>query len=322
MYDNAPPFAVTASILSRITRIAELIGQTGNLSSDPMQEQLNRIRSVHASLALDHGGLSLELAASVLTGKLTPGPDPDITKLKNMDTCCRTRQILDPYALEDLTLAYTILSEGLPEHTGQFRTGPIWVLDNRGAVLHYGLPPEQIPEAITQLLDWVRSSDYPMLLKSCVFHYELERIQPFPHSNGILARLWQVLLLTRWKELFAKIPLESVLLDRQEEYYAAIHRSNRERTASAFADFMLSALEEALLEAAQPLASFDAISTAALRWYKISRLLKKNGTITNADVRELFQVSAATANRILAGFTAEGKLKKQRLGKSWGYVAV
>lgn len=37
----------------------------------------------------------------------------------------------------------------------------------------------------------------------------------------------------------------------------------------------------------------------------------------NADVRALFNVSAATANRILATLTTEGKLVKYREGGHW-----
>ena len=49
------------------------------------------------------------------------------------------------------------------------------------------------------------------------------------------------------------------------------------------------------------------------------RFLKKNSTITNAEVRQMFQVSSATANRILSKFTEGGKLQKIRIGRSWGY---
>ena len=62
------------------------------------------------------------------------------------------------------------------------------------------------------------------------------------------------------------------------------------------------------------------MSTEEQRWYQIERFLKKNGTITNADVREMFGVSSATANRVLAKMSDEGRLKKVRIAKSWGYV--
>ena len=83
--------------------------------------------------------------------------------------------------------------------------------------------------------------------------------------------------------------------------------------------FMLSAIKEALMEAVQTTGAAEAMTADELRWYKVERFLKKNGTITNAEVRQMFQVSSATANRILARFTDEGKLQKIRIGRSWGY---
>ena len=120
--------------------------------------------------------------------------------------------------------------------------------------------------------------------------------------------------------MFAWLPVESIIHDRQDEYYAAINRSNYEGESTEFIEFMLSAIKEVLIEAVQTSGAAESMTTDELRWYKIERFTKKNGTITNADVRQLLQVSAATANRILAKLTDDGKLQKIRIGKSWGYV--
>lgn len=58
---------------------------------------------------------------------------------------------------------------------------------------------------------------------------------------------------------------------------------------------------------------------AAKRWKQIKQFLESHNFIQNADVRQLCGVSAATANRILAGFTAEGRLVKCREGGHWVY---
>ena len=62
------------------------------------------------------------------------------------------------------------------------------------------------------------------------------------------------------------------------------------------------------------------VDKATLRWNKIQEHLKTHDYIMNADVRELCGVSVATANRILARFTSEGKLAKYRERGHWAYI--
>ena len=115
--------------------------------------------------------------------------------------------------------------------------------------------------------------------------------------------------------MFAWLPVESIIHDRQQEYYEAINLSNNMGESTPFIDFMLSAIEEALTDATQG----SPLSTDQLRRQKIEQFLQTNGLITNTDVRQLFGVSAATANRILVKLTEEGLLQKIRIGRSWGY---
>lgn len=62
------------------------------------------------------------------------------------------------------------------------------------------------------------------------------------------------------------------------------------------------------------------IDKAALRWMQIEKFLENHAYMMNANVRSLCNVSAATANRILAGLSAEGKLTKYREGGHWTYT--
>ena len=323
MYNKKPPFEITASILDKIAEIAELVGQVNaaaGLTTNPMLRRTNRIRTIYSSLAIEQNTLSLEQVTAVLNGKRVIAPPKDIAEVKNAYEIYEIVDSLNPYSVDDLLNAHAIMTRGLTEESGCFRSGPVGVVDKQGNILHFGTLPDYAPGLTKELLDWIKNSDLHMLIKSCVFHYELEVIHPFADGNGRIGRLWHTLLLTQWKPMFAWLPVESIIHDRQDEYYAAINRSNYDGESTAFIEFMLSAIQEALIEAVQTSGAAENMTTDELRWYKIERFLKKNGTITNTDVRQLFQVSCATSNRILAKFKDEGKLQKIRIGKFWGYT--
>ena len=322
MYNKKPPFAITNSILDKIAQIGELVGQVNaaaGLTTNPMLRRTNRIRTIYSSLAIEQNTLSLEQVTAVLSGKRVIAPPKDIAEVKNAYEIYEMMDSLNPYSVDDLLNAHAVLTRGLTEESGCFRSGPVGVVDKQGNILHFGTLPDYAPGLTMELLDWIKASDIHMLIKSCVFHYELEVIHPFADGNGRIGRLWHTLLLKQWKPMFAWLPVESIIHDRQDEYYAAINRSNYEGESTAFIEFMLSAVQEALTEAVQTAGAAETMTTDQLRWYKIEQFLKKNGTITNADVRQLFNVSSATANRILSKFTDEGKLQKIRIGRSWGY---
>ena len=321
MCNRKPPFEITNTILDEIAEIAELVGQVNaslGLSSNPTLRRTNRIRTIYSSLAIEQNTLSLEQVTAVLSGKRIIAPPKDIAEVKYAYEIYELMDSLDPYSVDDLLKAHGVMTRGLVEESGCFRSRPVGVVDKQGNILHFGTLPDYVPELVAELLDWVRDSDFHILIKSCVFHYELELIYPFVDGNGRIGRLWHTLLLTQWKPMFAWLPVESIIHDRQDEYYQAINRSNIEGESTAFIEFMLSAIREALLEAVQT-GNTENMSTWDQRWHHVERFLKKNGTITNADVRELFGVSSATANRILAKMTEEGHIQKIRIGKFWGY---
>ena len=321
MRNRKPPFEITTAILDEVAEIAELVGHVNasqGLSANPMLRRSNRIRTIYSSLAIEQNTLSLEQVTAVLSGKRIIAPPKDIAEVKNAYEIYEMIGSLDPYSVDDLLTAHDVMTRGLVDESGCFRSRSAGVADKQGNVLHFGPLPDYVPGLVMELLDWVRDSDFHMLIKSCVFHYELELIHPFADGNGRIGRLWHTLLLTQWKPMFAWLPVEFMIHDRQDEYYQAINRSNNEAESTAFIEFMLSAIKEALLEAVQS-GNTESTSVEEQRWLQIERFLKKHGTITNADVREMLGVSSATANRVLAKNVEAGKIQKVRIGKSWGY---
>lgn len=324
MKNKQPPFQITNKIIDDVAEISELTGRLSAhdlLSSNPNLRRTNRIRTIHGSLAIEQNTLSLEQVTAVLNGKHVLAPPKGIAEAKNAYEIYERLDELDPYSVDDLLTAHGIMTRGLVEESGMFRTRPVGVVDQEGHVLHFGTLPQYVPDLVMELLDWAKHSDLHMLIRSCVFHYELELIHPFADGNGRVGRLWHTLLLSKWNSVFAWLPVESIIHDHQQEYCAAINASNDAGESTAFIEFMLSAIKASLIDAihTSDVMSDGKMDKKALRWQKIEQFLQTHEYIMNADVRELCGVSAATANRILVSSMAEGGLDRQRIGGRWIY---
>lgn len=327
MRNKKPPFEITNTMIHEIAEIAELVGKltsTNQLSANPTLRRTNRIRTIHGSLAIEQNTLSLEQVTAVLNGKQVLAPPKDIAEVKNAYEIYERLEELDPYSVDDLLTAHGIMTRGLVDESGVFRSKPVGVVDQEGHVLHFGALPQYVPNLVMELLDWVKNSDVHMLIRSCVFHYEFELIHPFANGNGRVGRLWHMLLLSKWNPAFAWLPVESIIHDRQQEYYEAINASNNAGESTVFIEFMLSAIKASLMDAINTSdeMSDGAMDKATVRWRQIEKFLETHEFIMNADVRALCGVSAATANWVLAGLTAERKLVKYSRNGHWAYKLV
>ena len=325
MKHQKPPFEITNAMIHEVAEIAELVGKltsTNQLSTNPTLRRTNRIRTIHGSLAIEQNTLSLEQVTAVLNGKQVLAPPKDIAEVKNAYEIYERLDELDPYSVDDLLTAHGIMTRELVEESGVFRSRPVGVVDQEGRVLHFGTLPQYVPDLVMELLDWAKDSDIHMLIRSCVFHYELELIHPFADGNGRIGRLWHTLLLSKWNPVFVWLPVESMIHAHQKEYYAAINASNAAGDSTVFIEFMLSTIKASLIDAINTSDEIGdgAMDKATMRWKQIEKFLESHEVIMNADVRTLCGVSAATANRILATLSAEGKLVKCRVGGHWGYM--
>jgi len=319
-----PPFEITNTIIDLVVEIAELTGKLKSihqLSANPMLRRTNRIRTIHGSLAIEQNTLSLEQVTAVLNGKHVLAPPKDIAEVKNAYEIYERLDELDPYSVDDLLAAHGIMTRGLVEESGYFRSRPVAVVDQQGNILHFGTLPDYVPGLTKDLLEWTKNSQVHMLIRSCVFHYELEQIHPFADGNGRIGRLWHTLLLSKWHSAFAWLPVESMIHANQRAYYDAINASNAAGSSTAFIEFMLSVIKASLIDAIKTsdAMSDEKMDKETIRWLQIKKFLETHDYIMNADVRNLCNVSAATANRILAGLTEERKLFKIRKGGHWAY---
>ena len=71
---------------------------------------------------------------------------------------------------------------------------------------------------------------------------------PFAGGNDRMGWLWQTLILRNWKPLLAYLPVETVIRDRQEDYYRVLAVVDSQADATSFVEFMLGALRDAVRE--------------------------------------------------------------------------
>lgn len=245
-----PPFNLNDEILALVADIAQKIGKVEafqQLNRNPRLRKENRIRTIHSSLAIENNTLSLEQVTAVVEGKRVLAPPKDLLEVQNAIAVYDALDAFDPVSVDDLLRAHRMLMGGLIEEAGIFRSGNVGVFDG-DALIHAGTPARYVPKVIADLFAWLRASGTHPLVSSCIFHYEFEFIHPFQDGNGRMGRLWQTLILSKWNPVMAWLPVESLVKDNQEAYYAALGRSDSAANSTEFITFMLGMIGAALDE--------------------------------------------------------------------------
>ena len=237
---HEPPYRIATDILSRVAQIAEAVGraEAAGLSEDLRLRRINRIRSIQGSLAIEGNILTEEQISTILDGKPVMAPPRDVQEARNAIKAYDRYERWNPASEADLLNAHEILMTGLVDAPGRYRRGGVAVMGQDG-IQHVGPTAARVPSLMAELLAWLRRTDEHPLIASSVFHYEFEFIHPFEDGNGRMGRLWQTLILTRWKTLFAHVPVESLVRARQSDYYQAIRESSSQGESTPFVAFML-----------------------------------------------------------------------------------
>jgi Fic family protein len=238
-------------MLSLVAQIGEQVGRLSERRESELTPQWrrgNRIRTIQASLAIENNTLSLEQVTAVLDGKRVLGLPHEIQEVRNAFSAYEAMPGWRPDSQTHLLQAHGMLMFGLLDDAGEFRRGGVGIY--RGdRLVHMAPPPSRVASLTAALLQWVGHTDLHPLIASCVFHYEFEFIHPFADGNGRMGRLWQTLLLSLWRPVLAWLPVETVIRDQQESYYSALSKADQQAEATPFVEFMLAALQQALLDA-------------------------------------------------------------------------
>ena len=245
-----PPFKITEKILGLVAEISEQVGILntsigGNLPSPTLRKK-NQIKTIHSSLAIENNSLTLKQVTDIIDGKHVLGAPDEIQEVKNAVEAYHLISQLDAFKEKDLLKAHALMMKELVRHAGSYRQDGVGVFDSHGNCLHMAPPAHRVPELINDLFQWVKTTKVHPLIYSCVFHYEFEFIHPFVDGNGRMGRYWQTVLLSRWKGLFAWLPVETIVKSHQQEYYNVISQCDTMGECTLFIEFMLGCLLDAM----------------------------------------------------------------------------
>lgn len=238
------------------------------------------------------------------------------------------------------SLHFMMLQNDLRLRPGRWRTGPIYVRDERtGDIMYEGPDAIEVPGLIGELVAGLRNQDpaLPAVVRGAMAHLNLAMIHPFRDGNGRMARVLQTLVLTREGMLepaFASI--EECLGRNTEAYYAVLSEVGGgawqpHRDARAWVRFALTAhyrqartllrraddaerrsdaLEQEIARRRLPERCFGALWDAALGF-----------RVRNATYREFADVSLVVAGRDLKALSEAGLLVAQGQARGRYYVA-
>lgn len=311
-----PPYDITSNILKYISSISEKIGAANTLFLDKQSPQLrkqNKIKTIHSSLQIEGNTLSEEQITALVDNKRIIGPQKDITEVINAIAVYESLDSLKSVSEKSFLSAHGSLMKGLITQPGKYRTSGVGVVKG-SQVAHLAPPAQNVPGLMKDLFNYLKNDQELALIKSCVFHYEMEFIHPFLDGNGRMGRLWQTIILKERYSVFEFLPFETLISQSQEEYYQALAASDKAGKSTVFIEYMLriidSSLENMLKITGRTLTSDERIS------YFLT--LGKN-EFSRKDYMEVFKsLSSATASRDLKKavekkmFLAEGEGNQMR----------
>ena len=302
-----PPFDITEEISNLTIMIAETVGHLSakiGVTPTPMLRKQNRIKTIQSSLAIENNSLSIEQVTDILDGKRVLGAPNEIREVKNAIDAYNLLFELDPYKEADLLKAHCLMMTDLVSENSIYRSGGVGVFDGDRCI-HLAPPAMRVPSLMRDLLMWAKNTRVHPLISSCVFHYEFEFIHPFADGNGRMGRMWQTLLLMQWNQIFAWIPVETIVKGHQQEYYAAIAASDISGKSTDFITFMLRCLLEALLEMDESNQKSNQKSNR-----KILDAMRESSRISIRELQEITGLSESGVKKIIRKLREDGIVKR------------
>ncbi len=326
-----PPFTLTNTMLHQVIEISRVLGILEfSVKSDLKLRKENRIKSIHSSLAIENNSLTEKQVTDIIDGKRVLGDPKEIREVKNAYDAYEEILTLDPYRQKDFLKAHRLLTAGIVNEAGKYRSRDIGIFDEIGNVVHMGARPQYLQALMDDLFAWGKNDNTPELIKSCVFHYEIETIHPFADGNGRMGRLWQTVILANWNPIFAWIPIETLIYENQRNYYKVLEQVDQETNSNRFIEFMLAIILKTLKSYLTVTSNLEQkidipeglTDSEAKTYVLVTKYLTEHESINTTVTAKLIQKSVATARKHLAKFVSLGLLVAQGSNKNRSYHKV
>ena len=306
-----PPYKITTNILKLVSSISAKIGEiNANYVSrpSPLLRKQNKIKTIHSSLKIEGNSLTEDQITALVENKRVVGAEKDILEVKNAIEVYDKIETFKPYSSKSFLKAHKMLMNNLVENPGKYRSQSVGVVQG-SQITHLAPPAKRVPLLMNDLFQYLNKYDDITLIKSCVFHYEMEFIHPFLDGNGRMGRFWQTLILLQEHIVFEYLPFETLINRTQKEYYKALEVSDKNGHSTEFIEYMLNVIDKSLIDLLdynnKPMSAEDRLD------YYLS-LGKKE--FTRKNYMDTFKnISSSTATRDLA----KGVLNKkvEQIGK-------
>ena len=263
---------------------------------------------MQGTLAIEGNTLALDKVTALLEGKRVAGPAHEVREVLNALKVYEEMARFEAHSAKSLLKAHAMMMDGLITDAGQWRSGNVGILKG-AAVSHIAPQPDRVPHLMEDLFQFLGNEEWHPLIRSAVFHYELEFIHPFGDGNGRIGRFWQSLLLSRYHSAFEFVPVESLIRDHQTDYYLALEASDRSGDSTTFVEFSLGMIQGALEDF---LTSFKPKSLSSVERLETARVHFGREDFSRKDYLSLFKtIATATASRDLKQGVDEGLLSKE-----------
>lgn len=243
-----PPYDITPKILKLISSISEKIGEVNaNYLSkqSPQLRKQNRIKTIQSSLQIEGNTLTEDQITALIDNKRIIGPEKDVLEVLN---AIKVYNELNKYKLhseKDFLNAHASLMNGLIKNAGKYRNQSVGIVKGND-IEHVAPPFQNVPYLMKDLFEYLKDDQELTLIKSCVFHYEMEFIHPFIDGNGRMGRLWQTVILINDYQIFEFLPFETLISATQDEYYKSLSMSDKSGKSTPFIEYMLGVIEKSL----------------------------------------------------------------------------